>query len=56
VPRSADFQSAVSRIFNPQCVNSSSASLFAAPCRMQFGDTADYQSALRHWQSGKFTV
>jgi hypothetical protein len=39
--RSADFQSAVSRISYPQLAANST------PSRMQFGDTADYKSALQ---------
>jgi hypothetical protein len=43
---SADFKSAVSRICNPQCLKIAGVSGFRGVCRMQFGDTADYKSAL----------
>jgi membrane protein implicated in regulation of membrane protease activity len=45
--RSAEFYSAVSRIFNPHGADSSKVIGMAARCRMQFGDTADFKSALR---------
>ena len=40
--RSADFQSAVSRVFNPL------AARLATRRRLQIGDSADYKSALRN--------
>ena len=46
-PRSADLQSAVSRICNPQGVNSSTAVGQLARRRLQIGDTAGFKPALR---------
>jgi len=46
VGRSADFQSAVSRICNPQTPGRSGALENASACRLPIGDTADCQSAL----------
>ena len=44
--RGADWQSAVSRIGNPQRPAFSMICESSTPCRMPFGDTADCQSAL----------
>ena len=40
---------AVAQISNPQTGESPSTSEPAAACRMEFGDTADWKSALRIW-------
>ena len=44
---SAELNSAVSRIWNPQALWQVSASESAQPCRVQLGDTAGFKPALR---------
>jgi hypothetical protein len=51
-PRSADLQSAVSRICNPQGMNSSTAAGQLARRRLQIGDTAGLEPALRDGGAG----
>lgn len=45
-PRSAEWHSAVSQIDNLRTLENPERSSTTQPCRMPFGDTADYQSAL----------
>ena len=42
-PCSAGLHPAVSRICNPQAIRQSGGPQISAPCRMQFGDTADWE-------------
>jgi hypothetical protein len=49
-PRSADLQSAVSRICNPQGMNSSTAAGQLARRRLQIGDTAGLETCATGWR------
>jgi hypothetical protein len=50
---SAELHSAVSRIFNPRLLPVRRNESVTTPCRMQFGDTADFKSALRLPPNGR---